>query len=96
MNSTSPCIARDFGKGYVLAGQLPGNQVRSIGDIPSNPASGDKPGTKVLTLELDPQGSDLSDRLELYLCDDNTSILAGAEFEEAKGRLENVWAAARG
>lgn len=84
-----------FRKGYVLAGQLPWNRVLSIGDIPSNPASGDKPGTKVLTLELDSQESELSDRLELYLREDDASILAGAEFEEAKGRLESVWAAAQ-
>lgn len=84
-----------FGKGYVLAGDLPWARVQSIGEIPANPASGDKPGTKVLTLGLDPQGSDLSDRLELYLCADDASILAGAEFDEAKGRLESVQAAAR-
>lgn len=82
-----------FRKGYVLAGQLPWNRVQSIGNIPANPASGDKPGTKVLTLELDARESNLSDRLELYLCADDASILAGAEFDEAKDRLESVRAA---
>ncbi|MDQ6754963.1 MAG: hypothetical protein M3017_16585, partial [Actinomycetota bacterium] len=83
-----------FRKGYVLAGQLPWGSVRSMGEIPSTGA-GDEPGTKVLALELDSKGSDLSDRLELYLCADDVSILAGAEFDEAKGRLESVRAAAR-
>ncbi|WP_138445256.1 hypothetical protein [Sinomonas susongensis] len=82
-----------FRKGYVLAGQLPWGSVRSVGDVPSKGAA-DKPGTKVLALDLDSQGTDLPDRLELYLCADDASILAGAEFDEAKRQLERVRSAA--
>jgi len=73
----------------VLAGELPWSAVRSLSVVPVKPGQ-DKPGTRFLSLNVDPAGTDLSRDIELYLCHDDGRILLGDAFDEAKTRVEQL------
>ncbi|WP_342006910.1 MULTISPECIES: hypothetical protein [Arthrobacter] len=80
----------------VLIGKLAWVGIRSLGARAVDPTTGIPQGTRMLAIDLAPQGGELSDHLEFFLCSEEWEIVRGDVFDDTVCRLESLRAGVRG